>query len=351
MIAQVLRLANWEWFKLRHRWMPWILLAVAVVFVQIGFWVAYTAYHNETLQEFASGGSSSFGVSTEVDGELVSVDVSCVDLVEGRMPPGIDRLPENERQAFLDDMERFREESCGNVTARETFREGFVLPSAATEAIRGVLAIAPILVMILAGSIVGTEYGIGTLRTVLTRGTGRWPLLSSKLVLLVLIAAAGLVAISLATAVASVVAALIPPSEEGGIADVGKWSDLGVTFLKAVYGLAPYVALASLLAVLTQSSSVSISTSLGYYVVELIATPLLQLNERLERITDFILGSNVSDWMESAFIAVEVNGSGGAAEQPDALQAFVVILAYIVVLSAVVFWIFQRRDIAGARGE
>ena len=351
MIAQVLRLTNWEWFKLRHRWMPWILLAVAVVFVQIGVWVPYAAYHNKTLQEITSGGSSSFGVSAEVDGELVSVDVSCVDLVEGRMPAGVDRLPENERQAFLDDMERFRDESCGNVTARETFREGFVLPSAATEAIRGVLAIAPILVMILAGSIVGTEYGIGTLRTVLTRGTGRWPLLSSKLVLLVLIAAAGLVAISFVTAVASVVAALIPPSEEGGIADVGKWSDLGVTFLKAIYGLAPYVALASLLAVLTQSSSVSISTSLGYYVVELIATPLLQLNERLERITDFILGSNVSDWMESAFIAVEVNGSGGAAEQPDALQAFLVILAYIVVLSAVAFWVFQRRDIAGARGE
>ena len=95
-----------------------------------------------------------------------------------------------------------------------------------------------------------------------------------------------------------------------GIADVGKWSDLGVTFLKAIYGLAPYVALASLLAVLTQSSAVSISTSLGYYVVELIATPLLGLNDTLEKLTDFILGSNVSDWMESAFVTVEVNGSG-----------------------------------------
>ena len=350
MTTSVLNLTRWEWFKLRHRWMPWILLAVAVVFVQIGVWVPYAAYHNETLQEIASGGSSSFGVSTKVDGELVSVDVSCVDLIEGRMPPGIDRLPENERQTFLEDMERFREESCGNINARETFREGFVLPSAATEGIKGVLAIAPILIMILAGSIVGTEYGIGTLRTVLTRGTGRWPLLSSKLVLLVLVAAAGLVVISLVTAVASVVAALIPPSEEGGIADVGKWSDLGVTFVKAIYGLAPYAALASLLAVLTQSSAVSISTSLGYYVVELIATPLLGLNETLKKLTDFILGSNVSDWMESAFITVEANGSG-VADQPDALHAFLVILAYTVVLSAVAFWLFQRRDIAGARGE
>ena len=331
--------------------MPWILLAVAVVFVQIGVWVAYAAYHNETLQEFASGGSSYLGATIEVDGEPVSVEVSCVDMVEGRIPPEIDRLPENERQAFLEDMERFRDESCGTTTARETFREGFVLPSAATEAVRSALAIAPILMMILAGSIVGTEYSMGTLRTVLTRGTGRWTLLSSKLVLLVLIAAAGLVVVSVVTAVASVFAALIPPSEEGGIADLGKWSDLGVTFVKAVYGLAPYIALGSLLAVLTQSSAVSISTSLVYYVVELIATPLLGLNETLEKLTDFILGSNVNNWMESAFVTVEINESGGLAEQPDALHAFLVILVYTVVLAAAAFWIFQRRDIAGARGD
>ena len=331
--------------------MPWILLAVAVVFVQIGVWVAYAAYHNETLQEFASGGSSYLGTTIEVDGEPVSVEVSCVDMVEGRIPPEIGRLPENERQAFLEDMERFRDESCGTTTARESFREGFVLPSAATEAVRSALAIAPILMMILAGSIVGTEYGLGTLRTVLTRGTGRWTLLSSKLVLLVLIAAAGLVVVSVVTAVASVFAALIPPSEEGGIADLGKWSDLGVTFVKAVYGLAPYIALGSLLAVLTQSSAVSISTSLVYYVVELIATPLLGLNETLEKLTDFILGSNVNNWMESAFVTVEINESGGLAEQPDALHAFLVILVYTVVLAAAAFWIFQRRDIAGARGD
>ena len=163
--------------------------------------------------------------------------------------------------------------------------------------------------------------------------------------------AAGLVVISAVTAVASVFAALIPPSEEGGIADLGKWSDLGVTFVKAVYGLAPYIALGSLLAVLTQSSAVSISTSLVYYVVELIATPLLGLNETLEKLTDFILGSNVNNWMESAFVTVEINESGGLAEQPDALHAFLVILVYTVVLAAAAFWIFQRRDIAGARGD
>ena len=54
MIAQVLRLTVWEWFKLRRRWQPWILLAVAVVLAQIGLWVSYAAYHNEGLQGLMS---------------------------------------------------------------------------------------------------------------------------------------------------------------------------------------------------------------------------------------------------------------------------------------------------------
>ena len=37
--------------------------------------------------------------------------------------------------------------------------------------------------------------------------------------------------------------------------------------------------------------------------------------------------------------------------QPEALHGFLVSLAYIVILSALSFWIFQRRDIAGAKGE
>ena len=36
---------------------------------------------------------------------------------------------------------------------------------------------------------------------------------------------------------------------------------------------------------------------------------------------------------------------------PGSLHAFLVILAHIVVLGAAAFWLFQRRDIAGARGE
>ena len=39
------------------------------------------------------------------------------------------------------------------------------------------------------------------------------------------------------------------------------------------------------------------------------------------------------------------------ANTTDTLQAFFVILAYTAVFVAAAFWLFQRRDITGAKGE
>jgi ABC-type transport system involved in multi-copper enzyme maturation permease subunit len=353
MITDVARLTAWEWSKIRRRWMPWILLAVAVLIMQLGLWFAYSAYHNKALQGFASGGTNSFGTAFEEEGKTVSLEVSCVDLANEDTPPELEMLSQENRQIFLEDMERFREESCGDTAAREELREAFALPGAITESVKGVVDIAPILIMILAGSAMGAEYGWGTLRTTLTRGTGRWQLLTSKLALLVLATAGALVIVAAASVVATVVAALIPPSEEGGFADAGKWSDVGIAFLRALYALAPYIALGTFLAVLTQSSAMSIALSLGYYVVELIVMPLLGLNETLAKATGYILGGSVGEWMESGFITITVEASSGeapAVDQPDALQAFLVILAYTLVLGVAAYWIFQRRDITGAKG-
>ena len=98
MIVEVARLAVWEWYKLQRRWMPYVLVGVAVLLTQLLLWLGYSAYHNDTMQAVFSGGSSSFGYSTEVDGEVVEVSVSCIDLVNGRMPASIDQLPEDQRQ-------------------------------------------------------------------------------------------------------------------------------------------------------------------------------------------------------------------------------------------------------------
>ncbi len=351
LIAHILRLTRWEWFKLRRRWMPWIILAIAVLLAQVGFWASYAAYHNDTVQEVFGGGSSSFSATFERDGETVAVGMSCADIVNDRMPPELDQLTEEQKQMFLNDVEEFsREGACENFQAADEFRKGFTLPDSITEAIGGFSSVGPLLIMVLAASIIGSEYGWGTLRNVLTRGTGRWQLLSAKLLLLLRLCSDFLIIIAVFAVVSSFIAAVIPPSETGELADPGEWLDIVVEYLKIVYSLIPFIALAVFLTVLTSSTAVGIAVSIGYYLVEAILSPLLNLNDTLSNVTNYLLVASVNTWNAAPLVDVEVNSVSGE-QSSDALQAFLVILVYTAVLLAASFWLFMRRDIAGARGD
>ena len=278
MIAHVLRLSIGEWHKLRRRWIPWILLGLVVFLTQGLVWVVYVAYHLD--DEVSEEGLSDFTLPSIITVDPISLH-------------------------FL------------------------VIP-----------------IMILAASVVGVEYGLGTLRTTLTRGVGRWQLLSAKLIMLMVAVIAGFIVLSAFIAIAGIViagiAAITPPAEEGALigTEPQAWLDAAIGAGKVVYALAPYVALAVFLAVVTQSTAQGISISMGYYVLELIAAPILGgIAEWLGNALEVaLLGSNVGEWMSTA-------------NATDALRAFFVILAYTVVFVAAALWIFQRRDVAGAKGE
>ena len=51
MIAQVLRLTRWEWLKLGHRWMPWILLGIVILIAQLALWSAFFTYRTADIGE------------------------------------------------------------------------------------------------------------------------------------------------------------------------------------------------------------------------------------------------------------------------------------------------------------
>ena len=83
-------------------------------------------------------------------------------------------------------------------------------------------------------------------------------------------------------------------------------------------------------------------------MAENIVVGILSSFEWFERVSGFILGRAVEVWLEAAD---QMSLDAVSAGQPGALQGFLVSLAYIVILSGLSFWIFQRRDIAGAKGE
>ena len=347
MLQDVLRLARWEWFKLRRLRMPWVVLAIAVLVSQLGIWGNYLAYHNDTAHGVVSGSISSFSVSWEEEGRPFSVTTTCADVLKDRAPTGLDQLSEERREEYLKEVDEWvAGGACDNFRSIEDLRKGFTLPNSITASMSGFaslgpVAIGPLLIMVLAASLVGTEFGWGTLRTVLAGGTGRWTFLSAKLLLLLRFCATALIVIALVSVVSSLIAALVPPHEAGGLADSGKWSDAVVVFFKSVYGFAPFIALSFFATVLTSSRGIGISLSVGYFVVESIVAPLLNLNDTLANVADYLLIQGFRSWT-----AVPVGGPSS-----DAVQAFVVILAYTVLLLAAAFWIFRHRDIGGAMGD
>ena len=353
LIAHVLRLTKWEWFKLQRRWMPWILLAIAVLLSQLGFWANYAAYHNDTVQEVLGGSFNTYGQSWEEEGRIIAVDVSCADIANDRMPPEFNQLTEEQQRDFRKRVDEWYEGgACESTQPADEFRKGFTLPDSITGTIGGFSSIGPLLIMILAASVMGSEYGWGTLRNVLTRGTGRWQLLSAKLLLLLRLCSDVLIILAVFAVVSSLIATVIPPDETGGLADSGKWLDIVTEYLKIVYSLVPFIALSVFLTVLTSSTAVGVAVSIGYYFVESIVSPLLKLNDTLANVTDYLLIASVNTWTAVSFVQVEVSSGGAPVERTsDALQAFLVIFVYTAALLAAAFWLFMRRDIAGARGD
>lgn len=247
LMQQTLRLTKWEWYKLRRLRLPWILLAVALLVSQLVIWVNYAAYHNDNLQAALSGNFASYSVSLEEDTSNISLEMTCADLVNNRLPPGLSQLAPELRDRFLEGMEEWRASgACDNFQAVEELRKNFTLPNGITASVAGFsslgpIAIGPLLIMILAVSLVASEYGWGTLRTVLSGGISRWRFLSAKVLLLLWLSCGALALISLAAIVSSLAASFASPVNSDELTGSGTWSDVVIVLFKALYGLLPFI--------------------------------------------------------------------------------------------------------------
>ena len=348
MIAHILRLTGWEWYKLQRRWMPWILLGIMILVNQIGFWGTYVGYRAEAF-------GPSFHTSIGNDDEKVDISFTCADIRGGGIPPEVAQLDEQGRKQALEQIETFRSGSCaGYEQGRAGTRLGLTVPHSLGFSLGLSSLLWFMLIIILAASAMGVEYGWGTLRMVLTKGTGRWQFFTGKILALVLMGAAGLVIVAATVSISSLLAALTLPAptpvEEAALADAGEDRlEAALTFGrllgKVLYVSLPYMMLALFCAVLTSSAATAIAITLTYYVVELISVPILvgQLGW-FQNIADYLPGPNVSIWLSPEFQL------GNVDEQASVLRAFLILTGYLVVIGGATFAFFQRRDIAGAKG-
>lgn len=197
---------------------------------------------------------------------------------------------------------------------------------------------ASIVAVIMGASIVGTEYGWGTIRALLPRARSRVEFLAAKLGALVLF--------DLVLVVAGFLAALamsaIVTSVEGLDGDAG--GDFLLEAVAAVgrttYVLLPYTALAFFVAVLTRSNAAGIAIGLAVLLAEGIVLAIVTA------VTD------VFDWLgdllftENAAAITALNAGGTASDDlPNPWQATLVLALWIVALVAVALAIFRRRDV------
>ncbi len=275
MAMQVALLTRWEWFKLRRRWVPWILLGFVLVVNQLIFWLVATLSDDISYQSTAENIANGLGFS-----------------------------------AFF----------------------------------------GPFIAVILAAVVVGGEYGWGTLRSVLTRGTGRWQLLTSKVAVVVLFTAALLIILCITVTISGFIAeaALTQPETTESYGDISAL-DLLALFGRMLYAFLPYITLALFLVVLTTSNGVGIALSMGYYIAEnIIVVPIIANFSWSDNVFTYLLGPNVTAWQN-----VPPNNDGSIATFggiSDMAHGFIIVTIYAAVLAGAAVALFLRRDIAGAKG-
>ena len=169
-----------------------------------------------------------------------------------------------------------------------------------------------------------------------------------------LLSAAGLLVVSLTVTISSLITASLTLGDGGGMVGSGQWSTAAVMFGKVVYGLVPFVILALFFTILTSSSSMGSPCLVRTTSPSSCSSASLGgLFDWFSNVTDYLLGANTTIWMTTTDV---VTTAGSAllfdiADPPGTLHAFLVLLIYVVVLGGVATWLFQRRDIAGERGE
>jgi ABC-type transport system involved in multi-copper enzyme maturation permease subunit len=205
--------------------------------------------------------------------------------------------------------------------------------------------VATVLVIVLAGSSMGGEYGAGTVRTMVLRTRARWQFVAAKLVNVTAFAL-GLSVVGLLVS-AAICVALAPEvgGDRSAVVTTEFVTDAIPAVLRTTWTMVPYIAIAVFLGVLGRSSAMAIGVPLGIVIVEVAVTTGLQAaGGWLEDVTQALPSVNVAALME-ANGQVQGAATEAPSDLPNAWQAAAVLGAYALAAAVLALSIFQRRDI------
>ena len=285
----MLRLLGSEIFRMRRRWMTWIILGLIIL---AAFAVYFLVW-----------------VSTQAQIEAIR---------SGQIPPQQGQTMAQLQETLL-----------------------LVAPGRVQDFGIGVVSgLGSVMLIVFAASHVGTEFGWGTFRTLLAHGASRTGFLVSKTVSLVLYALVFMVLGTLAAIGASYAVSSVANLAIGAGVDVPEVTRVAA---KSAYTFLPYMALAVAIAVWSKSAGAGIAAGLVVNFAEsIVAGILVSLNRDYAQIVNWGISRNAS--------ALTTTASGAAldptaATLPDPTRAAIVLGVYCVVFLALAYWPLRSRDV------
>lgn len=227
----------------------------------------------------------------------------------------------------------------------DRFRDGLSFGAVREFGMGSVQQVGSVLVVILGASIISSEFGWGTIRTILPRASGRAPFITAKLLALaafvLLLTVVGFIVAVVSSAVVTVL-----ENVSGSLADALDGATLAAVG-RTAYVMLPYAALAFVIAVWTRSTAAGIAISLAVLFLEPLAVNLIgTIPGPFKHIGDALLSRNIA-----ALLQANVRDTSLAIVQeglPNAWRAAGVLAAYTAVFVALAYWRFARRDITAA---
>jgi ABC-type transport system involved in multi-copper enzyme maturation permease subunit len=193
--------------------------------------------------------------------------------------------------------------------------------------------------LILGALAAGSEYGWGTLKTVLSQRPGRLGVLSRKLLalgalLLLFVLAAFLVGAASGLVVTLLSGASLAPPPAAELLE-GLGAGVLILIVWALFGFA--------LATLFKGTALAVGLGLIYaFTIEPVFSGLLDLSESLRGVNGFLLGTNTSALSQAFQTASNPMLTG---DFIDPAQSVLVMLIYATVFVLVVALVFRRRDV------
>lgn len=231
----------------------------------------------------------------------------------------------------------------GSVTDRQDMRESARIDNIFSNGMQIFGFFGGILIVVVASSLIGSEYSWNTLRPLVARASSRHGLLTAKLIVVALYTVFMVIVGVLASVAMSALASMLMDVEVA--LPSGLWDDYALGVLRWIGAALPYTMLAFATALLTRSNAAGIAIGIGISFVEPLVFELLMLaSDLFETVREYGIAWNAT---QLATLPTRPDSYADPIPAEQVWQSTGILGIYVVLFIAAAYFVFNRRDITG----